>query len=150
MIRPLEPGEDTLCEEILRGLPEWFGIDKAIVDYVRDLQAMETFVAVGAEGVVGFLTLHQHSESSAEIHVMAVASAHHGQGIGRRLVEHAEEVLRSRSVEFLEVKTLAPSRPDRHYERTRGFYARMGFKPLEENLLWGELNPCLIMVKHLG
>jgi len=26
----------------------------------------------------------------------------------------------------------------------------MGFEPLEENRLWGETNPCLIMVKHLA
>ena len=26
----------------------------------------------------------------------------------------------------------------------------MGFRPLEENKLWGERNPCLIMVKHLA
>ena len=80
---------------------------------------------------------------------MAVAERLHGQGCGRKLVEHAELVLRSRSVEFLEVKTLGPSKPDTNYERTRGFYDRMGFRPLEENAMWGDTNPCLIMVKHL-
>ena len=35
-------------------------------------------------------------------------------------------------------------------ERTRGFYDRMGFEPLEENELWGAENPCLIMVKQLS
>ena len=30
-----------------------------------------------------------------------------------------------------------------------GFYERLGFTPLEENDLWGEVNPCLILVKHL-
>ena len=80
---------------------------------------------------------------------MAVSGSHHGQGYGRRLVEHAEEVLRLRSVEFLEVKTLGPSRPDAHYEKTRRFYEHLGFRPLEENKLWGDSNPCLIMVKHL-
>jgi GNAT superfamily N-acetyltransferase len=81
---------------------------------------------------------------------MAIAESYHGQGCGRQLIEHTEQILRSRSVEFLQVKTLAPSRPSEHYERTRGFYEHMGFKPLEENQLWGEQNPCLIMVKHLG
>ena len=87
---------------------------------------------------------------SAEIQVMAVAAPHHGESCGRRLVETAEEALRSRGTKFLQVKTLAPSHPDRYYARTRSFYERMGFTPLEENELWGAENPCLIMVKYLG
>jgi hypothetical protein len=26
----------------------------------------------------------------------------------------------------------------------------MGFRPVEENNLWGDVNPCLIMIKHLS
>jgi hypothetical protein len=41
--------------------------------------------------------------------------------------------LRARSVEFLQVKTLGPSRPDERHDRTRRFYEHMGLRPLEEN-----------------
>ena len=150
LIRRMRDGEDAACERILRGLPDWFGIESAIVDYVRDLLTMETWVAEDSGSLVGFLAIRAHNRFSAEIHVMAVDSTCHGRGCGRQMVEFAEESLRSRSIEYLQVKTLAPSRPSVHYERTRGFYDRMGFRPLEENLLWGEQNPCLIMVKHLG
>ncbi len=150
MIRRLGSGEDLHCEQILRGLPDWFGIEEAIGNYARDIQTMPTWVAEADGKVVGFLTLNRHNEHSAEIHVMAVAGAYHGQGCGRQLVEHAEQVLRTGSVEFLQVKTMAPSSPDTYYARTRGFYEHMGFKPLEENRMWGEQNPCLIMVKHLA
>jgi len=149
VIRPMRAGEDVACEHVLRALPDWFGIEEAIVGYVRDLQSMETWIAEVDGVLVGFLTIRQHNEYSAEIHVMAVAERSHGRGYGRRLVEHAEQQLRSRSVKFLEVKTLSPCRPNAHYERTRAFYLRMGFKPLEESHLWGEANPCLIMVKQL-
>ncbi len=148
-IRQLKTGEHLACDQILRSLPEWFGIEQAIVDYVLDLQAMETWIAEVAGTPVGFLTINQRNESSAEIHVMAVVDKFHGRGCGRQLVEHAEHVLHSRSVEFLQVKTLGPSRESVHYERTRGFYNHLGFRPLEENALWGDTNPCLIMVKHL-
>jgi hypothetical protein len=37
---------------------------------------------------------------------------------------------------------------DRH-ERTRGFHEHLGLRPLEENKLWGDRNPCRILVKHL-
>lgn len=149
-IREMRPAEPALCEEILRALPEWFGIEEALVQYVRDLPALETFVAEQAGRVVGFVAVRQHNRYSAEVHVIAVRPECHGQGLGRALLYHVEEWLRSRSIEFLQVKTLGPSRPNEHYDRTRRFYEHLGFRPLEENDLWGSVNPCLIMVKHLG
>jgi N-acetylglutamate synthase-like GNAT family acetyltransferase len=148
-IRLLRPGESSQCERILRALPDWFGIESALVDYVASTERMETFVAESDGGVVGFLTLHVHNEHSAEIHVMAVDPDRHRGGIGAALVSRAEAHLRGRAIEFLQVKTLGPSRPWEPYERTRRFYARMGFLPLEENHLWGDESPCLILVKHL-
>jgi len=146
----MEVGEHVFCERILRGLPDWFGIESAIVDYVRDIQSMESWVAESDDGIVGFLTVNHHNTHSAEVQIMAVAESQQGRGCGGQLIRHAETVLRGQSVEFLQVKTLAPARESRHYEKTRGFYEHMGFKPLEENKLWGERNPCLIMVKHLS
>ena len=50
----------------------------------------------------------------------------------------------------LQVKTLGPSHPSEHYAATRQFYVARGFRPLEElTEIWGEDNPCLIMVKRL-
>jgi ribosomal protein S18 acetylase RimI-like enzyme len=149
MIRPMRPGEADVCERILRSLPDWFGIEEALVQYVQDLPRLETLVAIDDGKIAGFLAIRIHNPSSAEIHVMGVRPELHGRGIGRSLVAAAEASLRERSFAFLEVKTLGPSRPDGPYERTRGFYQRMGFQPLEENNLWGAENPCLIMVKHL-
>ncbi len=146
----MKAGEHVACDQILRALPDWFGIEEAIVGYVRDLQRMETWIAEAAGEPVGFLTINRHNESSAEIHVMAVLQVFHGRGCGRTLVEDAEQWLRSRSVEFLQAKTLSPSRPNSHYERTRGFYEHLGFRPLEENDSWGDTNPCLVLVKHLS
>ena len=149
-IHPLQGGEVGICEQILRSLPDWFGIEEAIVEYRRDIEAMETYIAEISGVQVGFITLNHHNEYSSEIHVMALRKDHHGSGIGRALVEHAEHLLRSRSVKFLEVKTLGPSRPNEHYEKTRSFYFALGFRPLEENhVLWGDVNPCLIMIKNL-
>ena len=62
---------------------------------------------------------------------------------------YAPADLIAEDVELLQVKTLGPARPDAGYERTRRFYAQLGFLPLEEiHGLWPE-NPCLIMVKAL-
>lgn len=150
MIRPAREGEAQVCEEILRSLPEWFGIESSIVEYCRDLKVMETFVAVEDGQVVGLITLNAHNQYTTEIHLMAVRSEWHRRGVGRALLDHAEQLLHSRSVEYLEVKTLGPSRVDANYERTRRFYSASGFRPIEENLTMWDENPCLIMIKHLG
>ena len=149
-IRILSPGESRHCEAILRALPDWFGIESALVDYVRSTEALPTFLAEHAGVVAGFLTLKVHNGSSAEIYVMGVRPEQHRCGIGRALVRQAEAHLRAEGIEFLQVKTLGPSRPWEPYERTRRFYEQMGFRPLEENHLWGEESPCLILVKHLA
>jgi N-acetylglutamate synthase-like GNAT family acetyltransferase len=149
-IRLATRGDSETCEGILRSLPDWFGIEEAIVRYRSDIEQMETYVAESNQGIVGFLTLNQHNVHTAEIQVMAVSETVHGQGIGRSLVGHAESLLRSRSTEYLEVKTLGPKRVNEHYERTRRFYLALGFRPVEENNLWGEVNPCLILIKHLS
>lgn len=149
-IRRLARGEGAVCERIMRALPEWFGIEASLVAYVRDIEAMESWLALVDREAAGFLTLHAHGPRSAEIQVMAVLPNLHGRGIGRALVAHAEAALRARGGVYLQVKTLGPSRPNEHYARTRAFYEGRGFVPLEENRLWGETNPCLIMVKHLA
>ncbi len=150
LIRRMRGGEGAACEQVMRSLPKWFGIEEAIVEYAKSTETMETWVAELSGAVVGFITLNQRSPVTSEIHCMAVRPELHGKGLGRALLKHAEGLLLSGPVEFLEVKTLGPSRPNADYERTRGFYQHMEFRPLEENDLWGKDNPCLIMVKHLA
>ena len=150
VIRELRPGDDAACEQILRALPEWFGIEEALLRYVRDLSQLEAYVVEASGCLAGFISLRAHNRFSAEIDVIAVRPEDHGHGVGRALIGHVEGKLRSRSVEFLQVKTLGPSRPNEHYEQTRRFYEHLGFRPLEETNLWGAVNPCLVMVKHLG
>ena len=150
LIRRMTGGEGATCEQIMRSLPKWFGIEEAIVEYAKSTETMETWVAESSGAVAGFITANQRSPVSAEIHCMAVREEFHGSGVGRALVERIEAVLASRPIEYLQVKTLGPSLPNVEYDRTRGFYQHLGFRPLEENNLWGNDNPCLIMVKHLA
>jgi ribosomal protein S18 acetylase RimI-like enzyme len=147
---PFGPEHSAACARILEELPDWFGIEPARREYIAGLPDCETTVAMAGDEAVGFLALRQHSEYSAEIWVMAVAHEAHRQGVGRALVGQAEAGLRARGTEYLEVKTLGPSRPDPYYAATRAFYASMGFRPLEETTaFWGEANPCLLMIKRL-
>jgi GNAT superfamily N-acetyltransferase len=144
-------GAGDACDSILRDLPEWFGIESAIEHYVQACQSLPTLIAQMAEQPVGLLALKQHSSYAAEVYVMAVRPHFHRKGIGKALLIEAEKYLAKCGVEYLQVKTLAPSHPSSHYASTREFYTAMGFKPLEEfPTLWGAENPCLIMVKCLA
>ena len=143
-------GKAPLCEPILRSLPDWFGIEEAIVHYSAEIDRLPTFVACDTERVLGFVSLKQHNPFSAELYVMAVRQPMHRRGLGRALVDQAQEWLRGQGVEYLQVKTLGPSHGDPNYARTRAFYLAVGFRPLEEfRQLWNAQNPCLVMVKRL-
>lgn len=144
----LEKGE--ICEKILRSLPDWFGIEEAVVHYGQEINRLPTFLAYKGENLIGFVSIRQHFPCSAEVYVMAVRQETHRSGVGRALMQAAERWLRSQGVAYLQVKTLSPARESEHYDRTRAFYWKMGFEPLEEfKTLWGEQNPCLLFVKKL-
>jgi GNAT superfamily N-acetyltransferase len=140
----------SVCEPILRSLPQWFGIEEATNRYIHDIEESPTLLAQDGDRVVGFLTLVEHSAHSAEIHVMAVRPEMHRRGVGTALVQAAEHHLQQRGIEYLQVKTLSARHPDEHYGWTRKFYMARRFRPLEEfPELWGPANPCLQMIKRL-
>ena len=159
-------GQGAACEAVLRALPDWFGIEESIREYVRDVEKLPTFVAeevvgdaggdaatVAAEAggaVVGLLAVASHSAVAAEIQVIGVLADRHRGGIGRALLAAAEGWLRERGVRYLTVKTLSSTDPDPGYAGTRAFYEATGFVPLMElPTLWGAGNPCLVMLKTL-
>ena len=132
----------------MKALPTWFGIPASVEDYVAVAERSPTVVASLGDEDVGLLTLVRHSRHAAEVYVMAVLPQLHRQGIGRALLRSAEDMLAADGVEFLQVKTLSPSKPDDGYEKTRAFYLAYGFRPLEEfPTLWDADNPALQMIK---
>jgi GNAT superfamily N-acetyltransferase len=142
-----DPAErSALCRRVLEALPGWFGLPDAVERYVRVVAELPV-LAVGDDG---FLALKLHTAHAAEIYVMGVLPERHRNGTGTALLHAAEAELRRRGVDYLQVKTLGPSRPSSHYAATRAFYETRGFVPLEElTEIWGNENPCLIMIKRL-
>ncbi|MBN1877612.1 MAG: GNAT family N-acetyltransferase [Anaerolineae bacterium] len=143
-------GQSNVCGPILRALPEWFGIEEATVQYIQDVGELPTFLARIERVVVGFMSVKHHYPYAAELYVLGVYPDCHRHGIGRALLASVETYLRRQGVEYLQVKTLSDSHPDEGYAKTRAFYKAVGFRPLEEfKTLWGEANPCLLMVKGI-
>jgi chloramphenicol 3-O-phosphotransferase/ribosomal protein S18 acetylase RimI-like enzyme len=144
-------GLSAACAPILRALPEWFGIEEATQQYIEAIESMPTLLAEIDGEPVGFLTLKPHSPFAAEIYVMGVQPEYHRHGAGKALLASAETHLRQQGVEYLQVKTLSSAHPDAGYAKTRAFYQKMGFRPLEEfPTLWDEANPCLMLVKSVA
>ena len=140
----------VVCESILRALPEWFGIEDALVQYVKDADSMPTWLVKEGESVIGFLILRMHFPNSAEIHCMGIHPDHHRKGIGTLLVQSLEKELSCQGVDILQVKTISEQNDCGAYAKTRQFYDSLGFIPLEVfPTLWDESNPCLVLVKPL-
>lgn len=143
--------KNTYCNTILRALPDWFGIEGAIVEYCEGVKN-NPFLAVfdSEEKIVGFVSLQQTSAIASEVYVMGVLQSHHGNGIGKRLIDWCATYARSENKKLLLVKTLSAAHPDKNYAQTRLFYEHVGFAALEElPELWGATCPCLNMVMFL-
>lgn len=139
-----------IAARILAALPEWFGIPESTAEYVRESAGMPFAALMEAKTPVGFLAIKRTSSVAAEIYVMGIDPAYHRCGGGRLLVAACKQWCRSQGLTYLQVKTLDASFPDPNYQRTRRFYAAMGFQPLEcLSALWGEQCPCLLMVQYL-
>ncbi len=146
-----ELSKSRITEEILRQLPEWFGNEKSLLDYIETVKDKIFYCAMDNDHVVGFLCLKFNNQFTADIYVTGILKEYHRRGIGKELVQVAEKYLTSNGYKFFMVKTLGESSDYEFYKKTREFYLSVGFFPLEEfKEIWDADNPCLIMVKSLN
>ena len=149
-IQPLSINCGEVCENILRALPDWFGIEESIIQYIKDADAMPTMIVKDENNVIGFLTIKRHFSETAEIHCMGILPQYHRKGIGKLLIKELENNLKNDGFKILQVKTISEESACKFYAKTREFYKSVGFIPLEVfPKLWDESNPCLQLVKQL-
>lgn len=140
----------VVSTSILRSLPNWFGIPESTQEYINESSKLPFFAAIDESKPLGFISVKENNQYTAEIYVMGVLPGCHNQGIGTSLFNRALQWAKEKGYEFLQVKTLDESHPDTYYAKTRKFYTSVGFKPLEcLPDLWGRENPCLIMIQHI-
>lgn len=146
-----DPGRKTgIANRILRSLPRWFGIEEAIVEYVESVKELPFITITLSDKVVGFCALKINYGINADLYVLGILRNFHGIGMGTRMVEFIQDYCRDKGIRYMTVKTLSEKHPDPNYMKTRKFYEKCGFLPLEEFPdLWGENNPCLYMLKEV-
>jgi ribosomal protein S18 acetylase RimI-like enzyme len=95
-------------------------------DIDRDLDDAGTRVAVARDdasgAVVGYVTMHCDSETGIGwIHNLAVLKSVRGQGLGRRLIEHALSHFRAAGMTIAKIETLEQNAVGRHLYPSIGF-----------------------------
>lgn len=135
--------------EVLKDLPEWFGIPESTQAYIEGARDLQVWVAYQESKLAGFVSLSYSSEDCAEIDCLGVKKSYQGRGIGSQLLATLESEA-NKNVDFLQVKTVAEG-SNKDYDRTNIFYHSLGFKKLEIfPQLWGPQNPCQILIKKMG
>lgn len=141
----------AICEEVLRDLPEWFGIEEATQEYIESVSQYEMFALYKEDTLVGFYSVREENEDCLDMYVLGVKKEFHRQGYGRLLQNHVFEYARDLGYKYCMVLTLSKSHKDLGYKKTRDFYHSMGFVDIyESNRIWDKANPTQIMVKKLG
>ena len=148
VIRPLQLRDADECDAIIAGLPDWFGNADGIRDAAAAVRTHEGLVAEDDRGVAGFLTLVHPYPTTSEVSWMAVRRDRHRTGVGTALLEAALDLLRTRDVRLLTVKTLSDREdPGAEYAQTRAFYLASGFVAVTELDIWGPENPCQLLAR---
>ena len=139
----------AVVAEVLKDLPEWFGIPESTQAYIEGAKDLRVWAAYQESDVVGFISLSYSSEDCAEIDCLGVKKSFQGQGIGSRLLLTLESET-AKTVDYLQVKTVAEG-SNKNYDRTNVFYRSVGFKKLEIfPQLWDPQNPCQILIKKIN
>ena len=143
-----ENQKKAVVAEVLKDLPEWFGIPESTQAYIEGITDLQVWAAYQESDLTGFVSLSYSSEDCAEIDCLGVKKAYQGRKIGSQLLATLESKARKK-VDYLQVKTMAES-SNKDYDRTNVFYRSVGFKRLEIfPQLWNPQNPCQILIKKI-
>jgi GNAT superfamily N-acetyltransferase len=131
-------------------LPDYF--NAAGLEHMKsDLTGGELFGAYRTAEVIGFALYQEINPEAIELAWLAVRREQWSHGVGTRLVTESLDLLPSH-YRACQVKTLASIVQYPPYERTRRFYVKLGFIPLEvvdPYPGWAPGNPCQLMVACL-
>lgn len=141
---------EKICRQLTAILPEWFGIPEANERYAKGCLERTSIAASMGNDYIGLIVLEFPFAENANIYWMAVAKTYHGQGIGKMLLQAAENYCIEKGIMSITVETLSPKHQDEHYLKTYQFYQAHGFKPLFELQPYGpDHSMCYLGKIHL-
>ena len=142
--------KESYTKNILKRLPEWFGIPEAIEEYVNTVSSFYYLAAFDKGVCIGFISGIVHYGRTGEIYVCGVIPEYQNRGVGKALVKEEDEYFKEKKCKYVIVKTLSDIVDNKAYEKTREFYKRVGFEELVTlREMWSEESPCLIMIKEI-
>ena len=114
-------------KKIIKNLhPKWFD-DNALNNIPIDIHFQKTFVATDNGNIVGFMCLRSQ-DGKPYIGWMGVNPVLHHKGIGKILMNKAEEEILKAGANMLRVETVVEQKPnDESYDNTVKFYETCGF-----------------------
>lgn len=141
--------KQKICQEIVDQLPNWFD-EQGRRDYVAGVGGTAVWANYIDEKLTGFISIKSNNDFTFEIYVFGVLDKYQRNGIGSELLNTACDYARTSGAKLLAVKTLDAAANYESYDRTRNFYLKNGFLPIDVyTKIWNEENPCLLMVKVL-
>ena len=104
----------------------WQARQTAEVTSLLDTEPENIWLAFQGDELAGFIGIRIHPEDQmGEIHIVAASPARQRQGIGRRLMEFAEQMIRARGMKMVMVETVG----DSGHELARRAYEAFGYEP---------------------
>ena len=76
----------AVVDEVLKDLPEWFGIPESTQAYIEGAKDLQVWAAYQESDLTGFVSLSYSSEECAEIDCLGVKKAYLGRGSGSELL----------------------------------------------------------------
>lgn len=137
--------------EIAKSLPDFFN-EQGLDMIKNEIPTHSVWGAYNGDRLVGCVSYKKLNDFSIDMTWLFVVPEFHGKNIGTQLVLQSLEKEKG-DFKVCQVKTLAETVEDEGYARTRKFYQKVGFVPIQiihPYPGWGEENPCQIMVKFLN
>ena len=142
-VRPLGPDEardEALVEELVHLINGAYAVGEAGLwlegttrtgpGEIAEMIRSGGMLAATLEGrIVGCAYARPLDAGTADLGLVSVAPDRWGSGVGRELVRSAEELMRSRGVETMQLELLVPKgwvHPEK--DRLRGWYTRLGYR----------------------
>jgi N-acetylglutamate synthase-like GNAT family acetyltransferase len=112
--------------KIVKGLDKWF-TENDVKSMPIDFKVNNIVTAVDKNKVLGFLC-YSSWEGAMKINWLAVKPEYHGNGVGTFLIDWLEKRARQLNSEYLLVETISDRYKNKHYDKTREFYYKQGFR----------------------